>query len=1333
MAKKNLAGKKVIKAMSLGISAVLAVMTPMTEVMTVSALADTDPDPGNGQPGSYLPTDALATGVEKAAETAENEQKEITGENGFEDVAKNAANDAKDKEDAVLEATTAGIAYELMEGTDTENGARDDAEEAVKAAGDAKKSADDAVEAGKAAVNLTTGTAAAGIVEAEDAKDEIEEVKTDLVSEDGKSGLRVDYDAEVDKFDADVRADIDSIVAKNTGLIDTTIGTDSKNNADIKVTITDENGSEDKLGAEFAAEQADAAKQAVVDAQTSLDTALSFTRRDEVRIIDGKEVTIEDVLKDVTEVVGEAQKAYDNTKQVLNLETEQYNKLVNAYNNFIDEYGLGESISKLAYIGDYTETPFAGKTKVVEKAELDTLLNVLKQYGENEIANAQKSIKTTQSAVGRADEAQRKAVAYANEAIDAAKRTVDYADDAIESAQKVVDAYVDKQNAENLAAYKEERDGKLLKDTDDASSAIDKVYKNGDSYYSIGKYTGADGEYALTDPEKTVNGKTTTTVKYTYDSGATKGEFVFDGNQLVYKVTADVKKETTVVTTDILGTSGDGYSDLENSEKLTKENAEKLALAEAEKLKQTNTDTSKSDFANFTVDVQTVNDEYEQTITYLTYDVQDTSDYNAQEAALYNEYLKYINSKGYSNPVPVEGEDNVFEVKDGDKKVVFKFSVEDSHVFPESSNNTKEAKEAAYSDYLSTVGYTFDRMEDGKVIAKDKQGNEIKFEMSFDPGTEAKKINATVTTYKEVKAGDVIYKRNGCPELGKAVNGSERQQADDRKIVPPTYVTPSEYYNIPFAVMTDDGLVKAISWVDEYDGRVDGKWVVYYKLYYPKTEPKDRLEELTDPVKEKVNNNFALVSGNITVKKGASHTLIGTGKTEDEAEIDATNKLNAVSGAKDASRSTVEHTFWDWQFKYSYTYTKTTSSSEDLKDELVASTKFSTTPYKTYDGDIDPKEYAINLENTKYDKDHIEAADISGSVLNINNTEVEANKLVSEIGVIKANAREANLVGAQTSMAATLQELLVGIGTAKAAIDRTNVQIETIEGYVNQTKNIDLWGNFLKNGGKFTYAYVDNGPEKTATVEMPYSIVRAFTEQEAGSINMQSIEEYGPDFYLNDEDPYRMMELAGDTEFYWALNSDGMPTGKAYTKGELPTAPGTYTFVKGTNFVKTIVKPSVDSPSPYRMLMRSAPISKPLYYILGGELYTYKIDPPYNPGPGGDDPDGTLPSGGLPTGGDVPTGDDSVVTLAVMPTVASTIAPVPQEGVLGARRTAEGPAVLGAKRGLDKAVLGKKRAPETGDSMAVFGWLTSLMTSLGGTGIAAGALKKSKKKEDDAE
>ena len=66
--------------------------------------------------------------------------------------------------------------------------------------------------------------------------------------------------------------------------------------------------------------------------------------------------------------------------------------------------------------------------------------------------------------------------------------------------------------------------------------------------------------------------------------------------------------------------------------------------------------------------------------------------------------------------------------------------------------------------------------------------------------------------------------------------------------------------------------------------------------------------------------------------------------------------------------------------------------------------------------------------------------------------------------------------------------------------------------------------------------------------------------------------------------------------------------------------------------------------------------------------------------------------------------------------------------VLGARR--DGGQVLGAKRGVDQAVLGKKRTAETGDSMAVFGWISALMTTLGGAGAAAGALKKSKKEED---
>ena len=60
-------------------------------------------------------------------------------------------------------------------------------------------------------------------------------------------------------------------------------------------------------------------------------------------------------------------------------------------------------------------------------------------------------------------------------------------------------------------------------------------------------------------------------------------------------------------------------------------------------------------------------------------------------------------------------------------------------------------------------------------------------------------------------------------------------------------------------------------------------------------------------------------------------------------------------------------------------------------------------------------------------------------------------------------------------------------------------------------------------------------------------------------------------------------------------------------------------------------------------------------------------------------------------------------------------------------------AVLGARCGLDQAVLGKSRASKTGDSMAVFGWLIGMMESLGAAGASAKSLKKSKKKDEESE
>ena len=70
---------------------------------------------------------------------------------------------------------------------------------------------------------------------------------------------------------------------------------------------------------------------------------------------------------------------------------------------------------------------------------------------------------------------------------------------------------------------------------------------------------------------------------------------------------------------------------------------------------------------------------------------------------------------------------------------------------------------------------------------------------------------------------------------------------------------------------------------------------------------------------------------------------------------------------------------------------------------------------------------------------------------------------------------------------------------------------------------------------------------------------------------------------------------------------------------------------------------------------------------------------------------------------------------------------VPRGEVLGARKVRGGTgAVLGARRGLDQAVLGKRRAPQTGDSLAIFIWIAVMAVSLGGAVACGIGLKKTK-------
>ncbi len=106
---------------------------------------------------------------------------------------------------------------------------------------------------------------------------------------------------------------------------------------------------------------------------------------------------------------------------------------------------------------------------------------------------------------------------------------------------------------------------------------------------------------------------------------------------------------------------------------------------------------------------------------------------------------------------------------------------------------------------------------------------------------------------------------------------------------------------------------------------------------------------------------------------------------------------------------------------------------------------------------------------------------------------------------------------------------------------------------------------------------------------------------------------------------------------------------------------------------------------------------------------THKPTPTPTPTPGGDEP--------TPTPGE-----------EVTPTPENGATPTPGDvQVLGAKRSDN--AVLGARRGTDFAVLGKRRRPSTGDSFALLIWIMILSLGIGGTVISSAMLRYQKKDE----
>lgn len=147
-------------------------------------------------------------------------------------------------------------------------------------------------------------------------------------------------------------------------------------------------------------------------------------------------------------------------------------------------------------------------------------------------------------------------------------------------------------------------------------------------------------------------------------------------------------------------------------------------------------------------------------------------------------------------------------------------------------------------------------------------------------------------------------------------------------------------------------------------------------------------------------------------------------------------------------------------------------------------------------------------------------------------------------------------------------------------------------------------------------------------------------------------------------------------------------------------------------------------------------------YHIDGVLFTYEAPvveptpgPTETPEPTTPSPTPTTPSPAPTTtpGGTTPT--DTPVTIPDAP-VALAAAPVAADdgaAVLGARRTdgdATEAAVLGARRGTEQAVLGKRRKPQTGDTAALNAWMAAMTMAAGAAGISGTKLAKGKKKEE---
>lgn len=445
MSKKELTTKNVVKAITLGLAAALATMTPMTDINAVVAFADDE----NSENQQDVSTKAVADYAEDAQDACDK-------------VLEIESNTQKATEDAQQNA--ADIQQQI-----------DNANQAVEYAEESKAAAQEA--------------ATAGLQETDEIETDIKDIKEDLLL------LNKELNEEKQEFYGGVADDYKELAS----LVDSSL--DRKHGrTDIIVSVDGEEGAVQVDGAAYVNQQAKAAEEALESVKESMELAQSFTSKEEVKLQNGEEVALDDVLTDIADAVEDASEAYNNAVTARDSEIAKYNELVREFNALVEEYGLDQcynvyKLKKLPYYGEKEVNPeevfFEGTTKKEEAAKIDGLVKEIKFFQAEELYATAQNLQNIEKAVKRADEAQKDAVAAAKRVIDSIEEASNENDEAL---QKTEGALEGQTNSKDLA---HDNRGISSDSKDSAKEAVESLYYKALKtwYYSVEKLD--DGIYSL--------------------------------------------------------------------------------------------------------------------------------------------------------------------------------------------------------------------------------------------------------------------------------------------------------------------------------------------------------------------------------------------------------------------------------------------------------------------------------------------------------------------------------------------------------------------------------------------------------------------------------------------------------------------------------------------------------------------------------------------------------------------------------------------------------------------------------------------------------------------